>query len=131
MKSKSILVIEGNASNAKLIKICLSNGGYEVYIADDAEEALSLLKEMHPDVILMDVKLSGMDGFQLTRMLKDNPETRDIMILMLTTHAWIKQEDKIMDSGCDGFILQPFNTRTLAKVIDGYLQKHNFENHNV
>lgn len=123
MKTKSILVIENNQSNAKLIKICLVKGGYHVLLADDAEQALKLLQECHPNVILMDVKLSGMDGLQLTRLLKENPETKDIVMLALTTHAWIAEEDKIMDAGCDGYITQPFDTRTLAKVIDSYLER--------
>ncbi|MDR3477400.1 MAG: response regulator [Gammaproteobacteria bacterium] len=131
MKKKSILVIDNNTSNAKLIKICLSNGGYDVLIADNAEAGLKIVNREHPSVILMDVKLSGMNGLQLSRFLKDNPETSHIVVLALTTHAWKHQEEKILNAGCDGFISQPFDTRTLSKVIDGYLQRHDFEKPNI
>jgi two-component system cell cycle response regulator DivK len=127
MKNKSILIIDDNKSNSKLIKICLSNGGYDVLIADTAETGLKILKQTHPSVILMDVKLSGMNGLQLSRFLKDNPETNDIILLALTTHAWKHEEEKILNAGCDGFISQPFDTRTLSKVIDDYLQRRHSE----
>ena len=131
IKKSLVLVVDNNASNAKLIKICLTNGGYQVLTAENAEEGLKILKDMHPDVVIIDVKLSDMDGLQLTQLLKENPATSDIIVLALTTHAWVNEEGKIRNAGCDGVILQPFDTRTLAQVVDSYIGRNRYEKHNV
>jgi CheY-like chemotaxis protein len=125
---KVILIIEDNISNLKLARICLEKEGYTVLTAADAEEGLAILKETKPDMILMDLQLPGMDGLQLTSLLKKNPETKDILIIALTAYAMQGDELKAMSAGCEGYIIKPFDTRTLATTISNYFSDNNMLN---
>jgi CheY-like chemotaxis protein len=122
MTDRSILIVDDNPVNLKLIRILLVGEGYDVHTAGDAEEALRILQDLRPRLILMDIQLPGIDGLELTRQLKANPLTRDIRILGLTAYAMKGDEEKIMAAGCDGYIAKPIDTRTLPGVIERYLQ---------
>lgn len=119
---KSILIVDDNPVNLKLIRILLAGEGYEVQTAADAEEALTILQQTHPHMILMDIQLPGIDGLELTRRLKADPATQDIRILGLTAYAMKGDEEKILAAGCDGYIAKPIDTRTLPDVIGRYLE---------
>jgi CheY-like chemotaxis protein len=121
MEKDTILIVDDNPGNLKMIRILLSGEGYHVRTAADAKEALNVLDEVHPSLILMDIQLPGMDGLELTRRLKAEPTTRDIMILGLTAYAMKGDEERILASGCDGYIAKPIDTRTLPDCIKGYL----------
>ena len=123
MATNSILIVDDNPVNLKLVRILLAGEGYQVRTAADAEEALQVLKESNPELILMDVQLPGIDGLELTRRLKMDPTTRDIKILGLTAYAMKGDEEKILAAGCDGYIAKPIDTRTLPKIIEHYLEK--------
>ena len=105
----------------KLIRILLTGEGYNVRIAADAKEALEVLTEVHPSLILMDIQLPGIDGLELTRRLKGEPTTRDITIVGLTAYAMKGDEERILAAGCDGYIAKPIDTRTLPDYIKGHL----------
>jgi CheY-like chemotaxis protein len=122
MTDRSILIVDDNPVNLKLIRILLVGEGYNVHTAGDAEEALRVLQDLRPRLILMDIQLPGIDGLELTRQLKANPLTRDIRILGLTAYAMKGDEEKIMAAGCDGYIAKPIDTRTLPRVIERYLE---------
>jgi CheY-like chemotaxis protein len=121
--TRSILIIEDNPSNLKLAKIVLEKEGYKVLTAEAAEDGIEILKDVHPDMILMDLQLPHMDGLQLTSLLKRNPETQDIIIIALTAYAMSGDEMKALSSGCDGYITKPFDTRTLAATIESYFNR--------
>ena len=121
MAAGTILIVDDNPVNLKLIRILLAAEGYDVHTAGDAEEALRVLKDLRPRIILMDIQLPGIDGLELTRQLKANPLTHDIRILGLTAYAMKGDEEKIMAAGCDGYIAKPIDTRTLPGVIQRYL----------
>jgi CheY-like chemotaxis protein len=123
MAKESILIVDDNPVNLKLVRILLASEGYEVRTAADAEEAMLVLKESIPRLILMDVQLPGIDGLELTRRLKTDPATRDIKILGLTAYAMKGDEEKILAAGCDGYISKPIDTRTLPGVIEFYLER--------
>lgn len=123
MHGESILIVDDNPVNMKLIRILLAGEGYEIRTAGDANEALAVLREFHPGLILMDVQLPGIDGLELTRRLKAAPATRDIPILGLTAYAMKGDEERILAAGCDGYIPKPINTRTLPQFIRNYLQR--------
>ena len=123
MAKQSILIVDDNPVNLKLVRILLVGEGYEVRTAADAEEALQVLKESTPRLILMDVQLPGIDGLELTRRLKTDPATRDIKILGLTAYAMKGDEEKILAAGCDGYIAKPIDTRALPWVIGHYLER--------
>jgi len=121
MAAGTILIVDDNPVNLKLIRILLAAEGYDVHTAGDAEEALRVLQDLRPRIILMDIQLPGIDGLELTRQLKANPLTCDIRILGLTAYAMKGDEEKIMAAGCDGYIAKPIDTRTLPGVIQRYL----------
>jgi CheY-like chemotaxis protein len=121
MEKDTILIVDDNPVNMKLIRILLTGEGYDVRIAADAKEALEVLTEVHPSLILMDIQLPGIDGLELTRRLKAEPTTRDITIVGLTAYAMKGDEERILAAGCDGYIAKPIDTRTLPGYIKGHL----------
>lgn len=120
MSRKRILVVEDHPINVKLVRLLLQVT-YEVHTAADAEEAMRLLEGFHPDLILMDVQLPGMDGLELTRRLKADPRMRDIVIVALTAYAMKGDEDKALAAGCSGYITKPLDTKTFTEQIAAYL----------
>lgn len=109
-----ILVVEDNPANLLLVRRVLQRSGFRTVEATNADEALQRLTEVRPNVILMDIQLPGRDGLSLTRELKGNAATADIMIVALTAHAMKDDRDRILAAGCDGYITKPFDTRTLV-----------------
>jgi two-component system cell cycle response regulator DivK len=124
MAGKPVLIIEDNPINLKLAHVLLSKEGFVVKVATDAEEALIMLKDFHPRLILMDIQLPGMDGLQLTRLLKQNPETQDIIIVALTAYAMKGDEEKVLNAGCDDYIAKPIDIHILINTINKHLKKN-------
>ncbi len=121
MAGESILVVEDNEANLRLFTYLLSSKGYAVRGATDAQQALELLQNFRPRMILMDLGLPGTDGYQLTRQLKADPATSDIIIIALTAYAMRGDEEKALAAGCEGYITKPIDTRTLPGRIAEYL----------
>src|SRR5260370_32553287 len=113
MACETILVVADNDANLRLFTYLLSSKGYEVRAATDAQQALELLRDFHPRMILMDLQLPGTDGYELTRRLKADPATSDIIIIALTAYAMRGDEEKALAAGCEGYITKPIDTRTL------------------
>ena len=122
MATKSILVVDDNPVNSKLIRVLLAGEGYDVHTAGDADEALRVLKNLSPQLILMDVQLPAKDGLELTRRLKADPATRGIKILGLTAYAMKGDREKILAAGCDGYIAKPIDTRALPGMLEPYFE---------
>ena len=123
MPTQSILIVDDNPVNLKLIRVLLAGEGYDVHTAGDADEALRFLKNLSPQLILMDVQLPGIDGLELTRRLKADPATRDIKILGLTAYAMKGDREKILAAGCDGYIAKPIDTRALPGMLEHYFER--------
>jgi len=121
--AEPILIVDDNPANLKLARVLLSGEGYDVRTAADAEEALVALQTFHPRLILMDLQLPGMDGFELTRQLKADPAKRSVVILALTAYAMKGDDEKARGAGCDGYIAKPIDTRALPGVVAGYLAR--------
>lgn len=119
----AILIVDDNPANLKLARVLLAGEGYRVRTAADAEEALLLLREFRPRLILMDIQLPGMDGLQLTRRLKSDPATRDIVVVALTAYAMKGDEQRVRDAGCDGYIPKPIDTRTLPTLVARHMRQ--------
>ncbi|MBS1858643.1 MAG: response regulator [Acidobacteria bacterium] len=117
MAGEPILVVDDTPVNLKLTRILLVNEGYKVLTASSAEEALELLRGYRPLLILADVQLPGMDGLEMTRRIKQDESTRDIIVVALTAFAMKGDEQKAIDAGCDGYITKPIDTRTLGQRI--------------
>jgi two-component system cell cycle response regulator DivK len=121
MHGAPILVVDDNPVNLKLARVLLAAAGHEVRTAGDAEEALEVLRAWRPALILMDLQLPGMDGLTLTRQLKGDPATRDIVVVALTAYAMKGDDEKAYASGCSGYITKPLDTRTFADAVAGHL----------
>ena len=124
MRQRNVLIVDDNPMNMKLVRVLLTGEGYEVRTAADALEALEILKEWRPILILMDIQLPGIDGLELTRRLKADPDTNQIIIIGLTAYAMKGDEERILAAGCDAYIAKPIDTRTLPGVIATLIEKH-------
>ena len=116
-----ILIVDDNASNTKLLAFLLTSKGYVVRTAANADEAVAVLQEFQPRLILMDLQLPGIDGLTLTRQIKADPRTRNIPIVAATAYAMKGDEEKARAAGCDGYITKPIDTRRLPQEIERYL----------
>ena len=123
MSPAEILVVDDNNLNLELVTELLDAAGYTVRQARSAEEALRAVRAAQPDLILMDIGLPGMDGHAAVRALKLDPKTRDIPTVALTAYAMAGDERRARDSGFDGYITKPIQTRTLAETIQRLLVK--------
>jgi CheY-like chemotaxis protein len=123
MANETVLIVDDNAANLKLARVVLAGEGYDVYTANDAEEAAHAIASYKPRLILMDIQLPGMDGLELTRRLKANPEHSDIVIVALTAYAMKGDEEKAKVAGCDGYVTKPIDPDTLPNIVASYLAK--------
>ena len=121
MAGELILIIEDNPLNLKMVDYLLTTKGYRVHTASDAKEALHALITLQPDLILMDLQLPGMDGFELTRKLKSEDKYQDIPIIAITAYAMKGDKEKALAAGCNGYIAKPIDTKTLPDIIAEYL----------
>ena len=112
-----ILLVEDNEMNRDMLSRRLERRGYAVTIAVDGQQGVAMAQSESPDVILMDMSLPVMDGWEATRTLKSSPETKDLPIIALTAHAMSTGRDKAMEAGCDDYDTKPIElTRLLAKI---------------
>jgi two-component system cell cycle response regulator DivK len=114
MPAEQVLIVEDNPINLRLTQILLLHEGYTIQTAGDAEEALSVLGHNRFDLMLVDIQLPGMDGLELTRRVKANPGTRNIVVVALTAYAMKGDEQRALESGCDGYITKPIDARKLG-----------------
>jgi CheY-like chemotaxis protein len=122
MAGEKILVIEDNPVNRELTADILGAAGYTVLQAENAERGIALARVERPALILMDVRLPGMDGLSATEILKGEAETREIPVVALTAHAMKGDEEKALAAGCEGYITKPIDTRSLPQGVAGFLR---------
>lgn len=118
-----VLIIEDNATNMTLAIFLLQSAGYTVVSATDAETGLTLARDEHPDLILMDIQLPGMDGLQATALLKRDEATRAIPVIALTALAMKGDEERIRAAGCDGYIAKPMRYQEFLATIAAQLAR--------
>ncbi len=121
MAGETILVVDDAPVNLKLAAAVLRSEGYKVHLASNAEEALMLLRTLVPDLLLVDIQLPGMNGLELTRRLRQDPRTREMLIVALTASVMPGAEQLAYDAGCDGFIAKPIDTRSLGRRLRSFL----------
>jgi len=122
MTGPTILVIEDNPLNLELARDVLEAAGYTVVDARTAEEGLRLAEAVMPNLILLDIRLPGMNGFDAVRNLKQDVRTRDIPVVALTAQAMAGDEQTAFGAGFDGYITKPINTRTLSGDVRRWLE---------
>ena len=114
----TILLVEDNDMNRDMLGRRLQRRGYDVLFAENGEVAIEQANEEQPDVILMDLSLPVMDGWEATRRLKDDSATMDIPVIALTAHAMEQDEQKALDAGCDDFETKPVDFDRLEEKIE-------------
>jgi CheY-like chemotaxis protein len=118
----TILLVEDNELNRDMLSRRLMRKGYEVLIAEDGAKGLKVATEEKPDLILMDMSLPVIDGWEVTRRLKAEPETRAIPVIALTAHALSTDREKAMTAGCDDYDTKPVELERLLEKIEHLLR---------
>lgn len=122
-RAASILLVEDNEDNRIVYSTILEHAGHRVIEATDGEAGVALARSERPDLILMDVSIPLLDGWEATRILKADPETRHIPIVALTAHALEEDRAKAREVGCDGYIAKPAEPRVVLAQVEEYLAR--------
>lgn len=118
----NILIIDDDGSNLKLLSSFLYKRGFKITTASTAEEGYDLITDEPPDVLLLDLKLPGMDGLELTHILRQNSATKDIIIIAVTAYENTFDEEKAREAGCDEYIIKPINILNLSDTLNTYFK---------
>jgi two-component system cell cycle response regulator DivK len=119
--STRILVIEDQEDNRRIVRDLLSSVGYELIEAVTGEEGVTLAQSERPDLILMDIQLPGLDGYEATKRIKAKPDLRQIPIIAVTSYALSGDDVKAKQAGCDDYVTKPFSPRALLAKIREHL----------
>jgi CheY-like chemotaxis protein len=120
MKPK-LLVIEDNEQNLYLISFLLEKSGYDVIQARDGREGIELANKIKPTMILLDIQLPVMNGYEVARQLKGEAETQHIPIVAVTSYAMVGDREKALEAGCTGYIEKPIDPETFVAEIENHL----------
>lgn len=116
-----ILVVEDDSQNLYLVTYLLENAGYEVVAARDGEEAVSMAQNAGPDLILMDMLLPRLDGYEATRQIRQLPAGAEVPIVALTAYSMKGDRAKVIETGCDGYIPKPIEPSSFVREVEAYL----------
>jgi two-component system cell cycle response regulator DivK len=119
--NKRILVIEDNEDNRQIIRDLLTGFDYELIETADGAEGVAMAQSHRPDLILMDIQLPGMDGYEATRRIRAIPELARVPIIAVTSYALSGDEAKAREAGCDGYVAKPFSPRQLLSKVREFL----------
>ncbi len=119
---KKILIVEDNDLNLKLFRDLLEAHGYETFETKDGLSAVSMVKALRPDLILMDIQLPEISGLDVTKKIKADPDISDIPIIAVTAFAMKDDEEKILRAGCQAYISKPISISHFMQTIDRYLR---------
>ncbi len=119
--SKTVLIVEDNELNMKLFDDLLSAHGYEIVKTQDGRDAVDLVKQHMPDLIIMDIQLPEISGIEVTKEIKSNDNLKHIPVIAVTAFAMKGDEEKIKASGCEDYIAKPISVSNFIKVVKKYL----------
>ena len=119
--SKRILVVEDHEDNRRIMRDLLTSSGYDVIEAVTGVEGVSAAETHRPDLIVMDIQLPGIDGYEATRQIKANPILQKVPIIVVTSYALSGDDMKAFEAGCDDYVAKPFNPRELLTKIRKYV----------
>jgi CheY-like chemotaxis protein len=117
-----ILLVEDNELSRDMLARRLSRRGYQVISAADGPHGIAMARDQSPDLIVMDMSLPELDGWEATRRLKRDPATRAIPVIALTAHAMSSDRKKAMDAGCDDYHTKPVDFERLVRSLEGFLE---------
>ena len=118
---KKILVVEDEVDNRRIMRDLLANAGYEVIEALTGDEGVAKAEAEVPDLIVMDIRLPNLDGFEVTRAIRAKPALRDIPVIAVTSHAMSEDNARALEAGCDAYFSKPVSPRTLLDKIREYV----------
>ena len=119
--TKRILVVEDHEDNRQILRDLLENAEYDMIEAEDGEKALVAAARYRPDLILMDIQLPFLDGYEVTRRLKADPVLKAIPIIVITSYAMSGDEQKAYAAGCDAYVSKPYDPIALLETMRQYL----------
>lgn len=119
---RTILVVDDNQDSRELVRKILKREGYQIIEAVDGEDAIAKAIAYRPDLILMDISIPKIDGYEATKRLKSRPDFKDTPIIAFTAHAMRGDQERALQAGCDGYISKPINVREFAELIKMYLR---------
>lgn len=119
--TKRILVVEDQEDNRQILRDLLGSAGFELIEAEDGEKAVALATAHKPDLILMDIQLPLLDGYEATRRIKGDPALRAIPIIVVTSYALSGDEEKAKAAGCDAYVAKPYSPRQLLATIRAHM----------
>jgi CheY-like chemotaxis protein len=117
-----ILVVEDNPQNRLLVKVVLEFHGYEIIEAEDGQVGIEMAKKYKPDLIFMDLQMPVMDGFTAGKIIRGDPDTKNIKMIAVTSFAMLGDKERVMEAGFDHYISKPINTRELPVLIKEILK---------
>jgi len=119
---RTILVVEDQEDNRQILRDLLTNAGFHMIEAYDGAHALAVARSERPDLILMDIQLPLVDGYEATRSIKRDPELKHIPVIAVTSYALSGDEQKAREAGCDAYVAKPYSTRHLLAKIGQFLE---------
>lgn len=119
--AKKVLIIEDNVQNRYIFTLLLKHNGYEAVEATNGNDGLDKAKSECPDLILLDIQLPDIDGYEVTRKIRSDTALSSIPIVAVTSYAMVGDREKALDAGCNGYIEKPINPETFIKDIAGYI----------
>ncbi|TLG78786.1 response regulator [Methylocystis sp. B8] len=119
--TKTILIVEDNELNMKLFNDLLESNGYATLCTKSGFEAISLARSHRPDLILMDIQLPEVSGLEVTRMLKEDENLRDIPVVAITAFAMKGDEEKILQGGCEAYLSKPISVAKFLETVNSFL----------
>jgi two-component system cell cycle response regulator DivK len=119
---KTVMLVEDNPHNRKIFSGMLAHAGFRVVEAEDGYQALEKVKAEKPDLILMDLSIPGVDGWEVTRRLKSLEHSKAIPIIALTAHAMRGDEERALQAGCDGYLAKPISPKKVVEEVKKYLK---------
>ena len=120
--SKRILVVEDQEDNRRILRDLLTSVGFQLLEAEDGAQGIATAEAQRPDLILMDIQMPIMDGYEATRRIKANPVLRGIPVIVVTSYALSGDEEKARAAGCDDYITKPYSPRQLLAKVNQHLR---------
>ena len=124
LPAETVLIVEDNDLNLKLARDLLQADGFHTLEAQGGAEGVTLARDHHPDVVIMDIQLPDIDGWEALRRLRQDPATEDLVVVAVTAYATTGAPARFLDGGFDGYLSKPIDVRTFSAAIRGFCRPH-------